>query len=511
MFRKVSRILLLCLLFLAVLSLNAQDDLADRVPITPQNAPELVPLLTVETPLPIVATAAWSPDSNTLILGGPGGYVLYDVNNPQVPVVIEQAPNVLRDSVAFSPDGSILVTINGLALTFWDMANGEILNRVALGYAGGDVQFSPDGSVLAVNPNGLIDAINTDRSQIYLFDVATGEQYGSVGYPYSWGERDGFIPFRFSPDGESLWTVYGPLVHAWDYRQPEAQRDPLLLDEATYFERIMGIETMSAGAIEYDWTAFSNGEDYGLWVVDNGGTAFFLTEAGETFAINIDFVGIPPEVNGYVQLRPRELTAALSDLANITFNLDGEPLRITGRGTATIQTQRLEINREMGTALDTFTGRFYQLVDDGIAARFEDDNGNPLPFAGTLHFAMSAVPPAQTLFSFARNAFTFSESGEIIAMLAPDENGEPGIIFEREDTTTFVSVADTSVDGIFFSPDEQIAVVDVIGGALLVDVVTGERLREFDSVGLASFSQDSTLFITHFRGELTFWGIDSGG
>lgn len=521
---KYLRIASFLLIFCFLSTISAQEDTpsdnipANRAQITPENAGDLTPLFSIQTPLNGISSIVFSPDMRYVFFGGPGGILVMPMDDPESFASIERNPYMLQGGIAFSPDGTMLATANVDHIRLWDMATGTMIGFLETDYPPGTMQFSPDGTVLAVGADGLSPDTQVEPNQVYLWDVGTGEQYGAVGYPYSWLGRQGGVAFRFSPDGESLWSVIGPYVHAWDYRQPQSARDPLLRTWEEYLARLMSFRYTPLESDVYGWTAFANAEgDYALWITDDNGASHFVTQAGDVQTVingesGVDFAedGIPNSFDEYTRLGRAELAQSLSTLEATSFNYGDVALRLVNRREAAASIPRFDYNETTGTLVDEMSGEVYFLEDNGIAGRFETISGEPLPTLSA-YYSVGDVPAAQKVVVLETNQFNFSNDGTILAQVDTDENGQAFVGFTnlQTDAVSRFALESTQIDGLIFNPAADIALIDYDRRHYVVDVATGELLRQLEPTGNAIFSPDGTLILTQFFGEFTFWGVVS--
>ena len=154
-----------------------------------------------------VASVAFSPDGTVLVSGSWDRTIrVWDVASKEAVAVLEGRGGLI-DAVSFSPDGAILasddVRGNG-AVSLWDTA---VWQRIATLEAPGHrtvhhVTFSPGGRVLAVS---------TRFGRLNLFDVVSGERIETLQNP-------GAVTYSaFSPDGRLL-AVPSSLnrIELWD-------------------------------------------------------------------------------------------------------------------------------------------------------------------------------------------------------------------------------------------------------------------------------------------------------
>ena len=114
---------------------------------------------------------AFSPNGNIIVSGG-GSHDctlrLWNVNTGQLLRTLEVPTHCKPHSVAFSPDGRTIATVNVTGVCLWDMRTEQLLRKFRernVGYGVSVGEFSPDGKTLAVCGSFEVD----------LWDVETGQ------------------------------------------------------------------------------------------------------------------------------------------------------------------------------------------------------------------------------------------------------------------------------------------------------------------------------------------------
>ncbi|HEX5220920.1 MAG TPA: serine/threonine-protein kinase [Verrucomicrobiae bacterium] len=127
----------------------------------------------------------------------------------------------LHTKVAFTPDSQELIVARESEFHFLKVATLESSRRFRreIGQDPGDVAFSPDGKLMAMQMSPAI---------LHLKEVSTGRTVAQLEDPF----RDRSDAMAFSPDGTQLVVVstYAAAVHVWDLRAIRARLKAMGLD-----------------------------------------------------------------------------------------------------------------------------------------------------------------------------------------------------------------------------------------------------------------------------------------
>lgn len=146
------------------------------------------------------------PDGTGIVTASYGGTArIWDIGLSHELLTIYQDGAVDLD---ISPDGSRLAATSYYGPTWiWEAESGELLHTLAGTDAGGQLEFSPDGKLLATGSYGA-------GAMARIWDVETGQELMTLS-----GHEDGVNNLAFSPDGNYLATTGADnIVNIWDVR-----------------------------------------------------------------------------------------------------------------------------------------------------------------------------------------------------------------------------------------------------------------------------------------------------
>lgn len=164
-------------------------------PVDPVEPIVLAPMCDV---FGVIMWGDFAPDGSNVAIGGIEAYPrIFDVESGELLVTLEDPDVGHYRGVSFSPDGSRLLTAHdnkhqdeSPVPKIWDLNTGSIIHRLDHEGRVWDVEWSPDGSVVAT--------AGADDTRIW--DPETGLQLYSLG-------DSGVIDMEFSPDGFLLATA----------------------------------------------------------------------------------------------------------------------------------------------------------------------------------------------------------------------------------------------------------------------------------------------------------------
>jgi WD40 repeat protein len=127
----------------------------------------------------------------------------------------------LETKVAFTPDSLELIVERGSEFQFLNVGTLENSHQMRreLGLYPGNVAFSPDGKLLAVE---IAPAV------IHLKEVSTGRTVAQLEDPF--GDRSNMISFTHEGTKLIVLSTYASATHIWDLRAIRSRLKPLGLD-----------------------------------------------------------------------------------------------------------------------------------------------------------------------------------------------------------------------------------------------------------------------------------------
>ncbi len=146
-------------------------------------------------------SVAFSPDGKTLVSGGNGGVLSWNVGTGEKVSLIENSPSN-TEKVLFSSDGKILITTHKTYITnqsdeimFWNLETKKAIRTIPFPNVS-SIALSSDGELLA-GVSG--DILGLDKSQVKIWNINTGKELRNLLGLSNW-----IWSVSFSPDGNVL-------------------------------------------------------------------------------------------------------------------------------------------------------------------------------------------------------------------------------------------------------------------------------------------------------------------
>jgi WD40 repeat protein len=516
----------------------------------------------------VVDRVSFSPDRRMLAVQTDGAVTFWDVRRarPLLDLLPRRASGD-ADQALLSRDGHTLARFSGPTLTFWNLRSGTQEGRVITTESSAAAAFSRDG--------GTIASAGANTGKIEFWDVRS---HTPEGAPIRTGSRT-LLDIEFSPDGSAL-AVASRSQHGldtlrfWNVRTRRQIGAPI--HAKLGFEHISwspdGRTIATEGADVRIWSAKTHAPVGPPLPGDSGSIAF--SDDGRELATGSEFgivqllgiaghreLGIYPNAFEDVAFSPDGKTLAgvsfggavhlwdmssLSELtpvlpasmfgpessASVAFSPDGQTLATAGADSGFPEPARLwdiSSHTERGPPLPRPGGGALRIAlsPDGdtlaTAGGWYTDAIELWDVATHTGVIWSLVPKTRYLFKWAYTGtgdffvagMAFSPDGRTFAIAGSDLSTVEGITLY--DVTTQKEIGYLAADGdyanIVFSPDGHMLAAAGIDGATLWDCATQKPLGgPFGGwVDDIAFSPDGqTLATAGEDGTIRFWDVATG-
>lgn len=233
-----------------------------------------------------IGAIAFSPDGLTLATGsGEPSARLWDLAKGQTRAVLDAHPYV--GGLSFSPDGRMVATWSyGGTIRLWDTRSGALKAVLTEPKEFVDsVAFSPDGTLVA-------------SSSIYdlsakLWDTATGGQKATLTHPKPYRYANGVDGVVFSLDRKTLITSSNRTIYLWDWATARL-RSKLVDPDVRIYDGFKALKGFSHGDTIYDVAISPDGDTLAtvsrdhtakLWDLDSGKLRATLPHGGKVWFV----------------------------------------------------------------------------------------------------------------------------------------------------------------------------------------------------------------------------------
>lgn len=397
---------------------------------------------------------AVSPDGKTVATTSGDSYsaMLWDLASHKQVGEFKNKRAILR-AVAFSPDGSLLATINGGTASLWDVAlRRELTSFDAPSNDIFSLAFSPDGKRLA---------LGNDAGVVEIHDVVTKRRLATVK-----GHGGSVRSLTFSLDGKLLVSSGDDsTVKSWDVSTQINEQPPLPIRE---------------GAAD---------------ALGQGSSVAAFSGDGQTFALGV--------AGGTVRLwdvRTRRahdvLTGNKSSVWAVGFSPDGRVLA-TGGDDATVRLWETTTYKQLGTPIKTAAAVFsVAFSPDGRSLAVGNDSRHVALWDISMRKKITTLPQVGSVSQVW--AIQFSPNGRLLAIRRRSE-------VELWDNTRGTLITRIQFGGrlerpIVFSPDSRVLAISTENaGVTLYDTLSLNKLilkGHNDEVTSIAFSPDGKRLAT---------------
>ena len=458
---------------------------------------------------------AYSPHGMHLAAAGSAGIWVYDMTVHSEVALLTGNMGPVR-SIAFSPDGSIIVSgnENGTAWV-WNRHTGKHIQTFKISVSIFSVAISPDGKTIAT---GSGEEAEMGSIGTTLLDITTGEFLKSFGGPYE------VLSVCFSPDGKTLansGNEWDSNIRLWDVQTGKLLKT---LKKRTAFEDFEGRDVNSV-VFSPDGNMIASGSGNGtirLWNAHTGEFIKYLV--GHTKSVNS--VVFSPNGNRLISTGTdgvclwdvntgEYIKEVQIPAVSAAFSPDGRTCAIaseTGISVRNAHTlQFLEGLREnRGSEDNNFRGK--DIGSIGSVAFSPDRNTIVSCGGNNIHLWDAHTNQLlKTLIGHtdAVNSVAFSPDGETIASASNDRTIRLWNVSTRKRLKTLMGHTD-SVNSVAFSSDgETIASASNDRTIRLWNANTGEPLKtltgHIENANTVTFSPDGNT-IASGSGRLVYLG-----